>query len=503
MRFIKNTILCAGILLIVSCGSNPKVVSYKDLSSKKVDVTLEQAMERVEYDFSGISPLEINALAADPELFKQIIASSILDTELYVMDAITVSNFTEDPMYIESIKQQDTILPYFLATEKGKQSITQLITKSKIDVAKVYQIVFTNNTEDAVAGDTNQMTPEQILEVLKSSTNVLEDFMLMAMQHSQDPLFAQTGGALGYVQKGSRSDLENVLFVEKVKGLYPKIIEGEVGRYIVYVEEKAKSISLEEAQANNIYVSTERIVSEHFEKNISLNFSLSEEGIKVGNKTYALAEFPTQTKIVTIYGKKYSFDDLVPVLQAQNIIPFGELPEFGAVIPGFLSPADPSKAGPLLYNAALTLKEFKPSIKNSKDFKKMRAYEQRAFEFQNAVPILSQLVFQDLSTNVTDTEALTAYNSLPREQRPIAGFNAKDEPIYSTFAQAKEEIKQRIVGERARVMQEAYRATLDEKYSVIWNEKGLEKLMEKIQKDYGAIEEVAAEYAEYTEEITE
>ncbi|MGL4389140.1 MAG: peptidylprolyl isomerase [Brevinema sp.] len=493
MHFIKHTILCVSTLLVVSCSSNQKIVSYKDLSAKTVDVSFKQALERLESSFSGATPEQIASFASDRELFKKIIASSIVDIELYIMEAAQVSNFLQDELYLDSIKQQKLLLPYYLASEAGKEQISKIINKSKIDVAKVYQIMFTNKVEGTIVTDEpTKTTPEQILEQLKASSNIIDDFTLSAKQYSEEPIGAQTGGDLGYVQKGMRTDIDDVLFKKKVKGLYPQIIEGKFGKYILYIEEKAKTITFEEAQENNIYVATDKMLTAYFNKNIKINFSILEDKMIVGNKTNLISEFPTQTKIVTIFGKKYSFDDLLLPMQAQGLVPVGVTADFETMIKGFISPVDMTKPSQLLYNLALTLKGYKSSIKNTHKFKKIQDAEMRSLAFQTAVPILSDIVFKDLVTNITDQEARKAYNEQPVEQRPITGFNDQDQPIYATFAEAKDEIKQRIISDRARMIQETYRSTLDEKYHVVWNEKALDKLMAKIQKNYGVSDQISS-----------
>ncbi|MGL4562393.1 MAG: peptidylprolyl isomerase [Brevinema sp.] len=495
LHFIKNTILCLSSLFVLSCASNQTLVSYNDVNGKTVNVSLNQAMESLEYVLSGVSPEDMSFFESDRDLLKRVVGSAVLDMDLYTIDALMISNFKADPLYQESLQKQTELLPYLFAAEKGREEITKNIYKTKVQVAEVYQIMFTNkdisNSVSSSQG-TNTMTAEEIIAQLKTSTNLVEDFIMLAMTYSEEPVGSQTGGYLGYVQKGSRTDIDDVLFTKTADGLYPQIVEGKFGQYILYIKTKAKSINLEQAQQENIPVDGNQILAQYLDKQITLGFTLvDDDKIVINNKTNLISELSSKTKLVTVFGKKYTLDDLILPLQSQGMLPIETMPTPDTILKSLVSPINPAKPSQQLYRVASVLKGYSSSINNNKEFKKIKQIELRNVEFQNAIPILSEIVFKDLVTNISDAEAQKFYKEHP-DQRPIIRFNDKDEPIYGTFAQSKDEIKQKIISEQARKIQDNYRSTLDQKYNVVWNEKSLDKLLAKIQKDYGFSDQISS-----------
>lgn len=497
-QFIKKSAICVVCLTIISCGSNPKVVSYND-GKKTVSVNADQVIKDIGQLAPTMAPQDIQFLDQNRDILKKGIAAASIDRNLYIMDALDISNFIEDPAYqqeIESLKQQ---MPYRFAFNKGREDVVKKIEDQKIEIAEVYQIMFTNDLAGKVIDTTNaSMTIEQILEQLQASTNVIEEFTVLASQYSQEPIGMQTGGYLGYIQKGRRADIDEVVFSKKIKGLYTEIIQGDFGTYIIYVTEPAKKMTIRDARMKNIYVDENAVLNDYLLSNIEVLYTLDGDNVIIGKKVTPIAEFSLDTKIVKLWNKKYSLAELKNALEAAGMI-FSASNDQGPMLRMLIN--DDNTPSQQLNYLAVALKDYKSSITSDSEYKKEFDNELYGIKFQKAVGILSAEIFKDFSTNVTEQELKEAYADT--NNRPVVDYKANDEPVYATYFKAKEQLKQLILEKRALAIQEAYQDKLSEKYNVIWSDKGIDAVMQKMKKKYGYQEDEIIEEEVIVEEPME
>ena len=480
--------ILALLLFTVSCGSNGVLATYQ-VDGKVRKMTAGQTLVDLKDLYPQVSQQDMENFMGDPETVKLVAHSRLIEPELLKLEAIKVSNFVDSVEYQQNIEQQKNLLPYQLAFQKGRELIQKEITKQSIEMAEVSRIMFTNG-DPLQAGETiDEVSMTSLLEELKASENLLEDFPIMAEKYSQEPLGAQTGGYLGNIQKGQFLPLDEVVFVKKSKDLYPEIITGIDGSYIILVHTPVKKMKVADLEKEGSLSSMAGIEMNYIKNNFKYLYMAHPEtpNTYIFNKKEIMdVDIKENQKLLKIWNKSYTAKQLSPIFEvivgrsAQEYTPDIILRILAQA--QIQAQAQQQQASSLEQQLVVVLKGYNNSIKNSKEYKDLLKENLNSMELETVYQIMSEEVFKGISTNVTETEFRDFYK-IP-ENKQVKSYSDNGEPVYATFDESKEAMTQAILTSRFTLVQGQFREEMANKYSITWNDLQVVKFIETLKKDY-------------------
>jgi len=472
------------VVLIASCGSNKELVSY-EISGEKTKVTIGHALEDFRKIYNQITPQDIEQMNTNEGYFRMIALARLVTPYLLIHEARELSNYTEDPLYIASIKQQEKLLPYHLAFREGQKILDKKLGKSKVELAEVSRIMLTNS-KDPIANRKAFEKAEEILETLQKSTNLVLDFADIAEKESQEPLGTQSGGYLYQIVKGAYPVLDDVVFNQKYEGLYPDLIQDDKGIYIVFVHTKVKKENLDKLDQYTASTVRSKMEHQYIADNTEYQFFLTNDKIMINNQLLDPSEVDEDTKIVKFWNKAYTLKEMKSLIAIFNGGKEDSIDN--KTIFDVLSPmeSDGMRLNVLTYQMGLLFKGYNTKITNSKEYKKTLKEEHLALELNTVYQIVSKDLYKDMITNVADKELSDFYKN--EDNRVIKSYNNLDEPIYLTLQESKKELERKIVGKRAEDIRNESDEKMTEKYKILWNKKNVEILQKKVIAEYHKFE---------------
>ena len=420
------------------------------------------------------------------DTLKLVAHSRLVEPEILTLESIKISNFIDSAEYQENIEQQKKILPYQLAYQKGQKIVQKELQRQSVEIAEVSRIMFTNGDPLQIGEEVDGVSMVSLLEELKNSETILEDIPVMAEKYSQEPLGAQTGGYLGSIQKGQFKSLDETVFTKKAKGLYPEIVTGTDGSYIVFIHTPVQKKKVSELEKDGGMVSLAAIEVNYIMDNFEYLYTVNPETPEIytfNKKEIAVTDIKENQKLLKVWGKSYTSKQLAPIFEilvgksTQDYTP--------AVILQILSTSQQQQPiSSIAQQLAIMFKGYSDSLKNSKKYKDMLKSNLDSIKLENVYQIMSVEVFKDISTNVTDSEVKEFYNN--PENKQILSYSQSGTPVYATLAESKENIKQAILTSRYTLVQSQFREKIANEYSIVWNDLELIKFIERLRKDYGA-----------------
>ena len=476
--------MLALLLFTVSCGSNGVLATYQ-VDGKAKKITSGQLLKDLKELYPQVSQQDMENFMGNQETLKLVAHSRLIEPELLTIEALAASNFIDTDEYQQGVDQQTEVIPYQLAFQKGQELIQKELTKQSVELAEVSRIMFTNGDPLQMGEEVDGVSMISLLEELKASENLLEDLPIMAEKYSQEPLGAQTGGYLGNIQKGQFIPLDEVVFVKKSKDLYPEIVTGNDGSYIVFVHTPAKKMKVSDLEKTGGLASMAGIEMNYIKDNFKYLYMAHPEtpNTYIFNKKEILAtDIDENQKLLKIWNKTYTAKQLAPVFE---VLVGKSTQEYTAdIMISILAQYQnqEQQISSLEQQLAVMFKGYNNSIKNSKEYKDLLKENLSSMKLEKVYNIMSEVVFKDISTNVTDTE-LRDYYKIPGNQQ-VKSYSDNGEPVYASFDESKEAMTQAILTSRFTLVQGQFREDMAKKYSITWNDLQVAKFVETLKKDY-------------------
>ncbi len=480
----KHFGMVALLLVTVSCGSNGVLATYQ-VDGKVEKTTSGQLLKDLRSLYSQVSQQDMENFIGNQETLKLVAYGRLIEPELLTLEAMKILDFTNNEEYQKGMEQQKQLLPYQLAYQKGQELIQKELTKQSVEIAEVSRIMFTNGDPLQMGEEIDGVSMTSLLEELKTSENLLEDFPIMAEKYSQEPLGAQTGGYLGNIQKGQFDSLDDIIFIKKSKDLYPEIIMGVDGSYIVLIHTSAKKMKVSDLEKTGGLASLAGIEMNYIKDNFKYLYTAHPEKADTyifNKKEIAAIDIKENQKLLKIWNKNYTVKQLIPVFE---VLVGKSAQDYTAdIMISVLAQyqMQQQQVSSLEQQLAIVFKGYNNSIKNSKEYKDLLKENLNSMELEMVYQIMSEDVFKGISTNVTDTELRDFYN-VPGN-RQVKSYSENGDPIYATFNESKEGMTQAILTSRFTLVQNQFRDDIEKKYNITWNDLQVVKFMETLKKDY-------------------
>lgn len=472
----KNIKLFIIFLLITACGTQQKLISYHN-GQKISYITVNQAIKDIQAFFPRISAEKIDQMQADDDLLRNYILLTSLDPILLPLEAQKISNYQQDPQFIENKKQLMNTLPYQLGYQKGQELIKKAINSQKVQSAEISRIFF-KKTEDEISNKNNLQQALETINKLSLSSNIIEEFGNMAEEISQEPLGADNGGYLGEIIKGTYPDLDETVFSEKATGLYPEVIEGIHGYYVIYIHSPAKTSSIQDIDTYEFSPARQTLLYDYLNQNIKYLYSLDGDNVIIHNKTNNASDISEKTPIISIWKKKYSLSQIKEILPVLGFVQELDNLEILKLL------ASPERSGrnATIYQIAIMYKGYNPNIKQTKEYKDILSEQEQTLNLEIAQQILGEKLFNSIDTNITMAELQEFYANT--NNRPIKNYDKNDNPIFKTFAESKPELEQTILYNRHYAKLLELRNKLIEDFKISWSDSGIIAYKNKLNKAY-------------------
>ena len=476
--------MMALLLFTVSCGSNGVLATYQ-IDGKVKKVTSGQLLKDLRSLYPQVSQQDMENFMGNQETLKLVAHGRLIEPELLTLEAMEISDFTDSAEYQQGIEQQEQLLPYQLAYQKGQDLIQKELTKQSVEMAEVSRIMFTNGDPLQMGEEIDGVSMISLLEELKTSENLLEDFPIMAEKYSQEPLGAQTGGYLGNIQKGQFDALDDVIFTKKSKDLYSEVITGIDGSYIILVHTPAKKMKVSDLEKTGGLSSLAGIEMNYIKDNFKYLYTAHPEKINTyvfNKKEIASIDIKANQKLLKIWNKNYTAKQLAPIFE---VLVGKSTQEYTAdIIISILTQyqSRSQQLSSLEQQLAIMLKGYNTSVKNSKEYKDLLKENLNSMELEMVYQIMSEEVFKGVSTNVTDVE-LREFYKVP-ENKQVKSYSEDGNPVYASFDESKEGMIQAVLTSRVALVQSQFKDNMDKKYSITWNDLQVVKFMKTLKKDY-------------------
>ncbi|MGL4676908.1 MAG: peptidylprolyl isomerase [Brevinema sp.] len=466
----KIMILGMVALFSISCSQNKELVSYT-VDGKTKKVMTQTAMKEMRVLYEYLSPQNMDTILSTPDIFKSVLQNRLFEAELLTVEAQKISNYQDDPAYQKNLDDQKTIIAYNIAYQKSLDSISNEVSKQKMEVAVVSRIMLTNQEE---------MQLQEVLEELLASENPVIDFALAAEKYSHDLLGAQNGGYLGHIKKGQFTVLDDIVFKQKYEGIFPEIVQDENGFYLIFVHTPAKAVKVANIEKEGIMLNKDMLQVDYVVANIVYEFVATNLPMIVLNGVEKnINDLTDKDVLLRMWKKKYTVKELREVLQLllgrSTELSTEEL--FTLLLPSMSQPISPA-----VYQVALILKNYNKNIINTKEYKEQLAENQKALELEIVYAVVSQELYQGISTNVTSEELMTFYNDT--NNRVVKSYSDNGQAIYETFKDSQEELTQKIITQRLEIVQRQFLDFLTEEYKIVWNEESVNELRISTQEDF-------------------
>lgn len=471
---LKNLSLAFVALMPIACANNADLVTFK-IGDKVGTVKSKEVLKELKPLFEGVNPQEMNFLLSAPDTFKMVVQNRLFEKEMLISEARELSNYMEDPAYIQSVTYQSNTLPYEFAFKNGLTKLSNEIDKQSVTIAEVSRIMFTNDTL------VDDKTPEDILASLMENPDDMTAFSLAAEKYSHEALGAQTGGYLGQVVQGQHPALDVVVFEGGNKGMHTELLSDEFGTYIVYIHTPARKVKASELKKQNLTISPDQLRSNYLARNIKYLYTLNENGILLGKTQKTIDELADKDVLVKLWGKSVTLGQLKKDFEA---LMGGHMKEPMTVeqLLTNIAPTGNNQHSLIFQQIAIMNKGFDKNLKKSKEFKEQLATNVESIEMDMVYGIVSQELFQSLDTNVTDAE-LTEYYA-DDNNKQVVSYNDDGTPQYASFTDSKDALKQAIISKRAESIRLEFQEKLDAKYDIVWDEEALLSVMDEVQEEY-------------------
>ena len=476
--------MLALLLFTVSCGSNGALATYQ-VDGKVKKITSGQLLKDLKSLYPQVSQQDMENFMENQDTLKLVAHGRLIEPELLTLEAMEISDFTNNEEYQKSIEQQEQLLPYQLAYQKGQDLIQKELTKQSVEMAEVSRIMFTNGDPLQMGEEIDGVSMVSLLEELKASGNLLEDFPIMAEKYSQEPIGAQTGGYLGNIQKGQFDALDDLVFTKKLKDLSPEIVTGIDGSYIILVHTSAKKMKVSDLEKSGGLSSLAGIEMNYIKDNFKYLYTVHPEKADTymfNKKEIVAVDIKENQKLLKIWNKDYTAKQLAPVFE---VLVGKSTQEYTADIIIMILAQYQTQAqqlSSLEQQLAIVFKGYSSSIKNSKEYKDMIKENINSMELEMVYQIMSEDVFKGISTNVTETELRNFYEVPGNKQ--VRSYSEEGNPVYATFDESKEGMSQAILTSRFTLVQNQFRDDMINKYSITWNDLEVVKFTKILKKDY-------------------
>lgn len=482
----RRTLLIGGGVLLVVVGivlivmlrqSNKPIVSYVVDDSKKV-ILINTVVEDFSSLYAQVSPEEMQQVLSNTNTLELVVLGRIVEPEIFIKEAQSISNYLEDPTYTALVDQQKKVYAYQYAFTKGRQAIQDQMDKQKIPVVEVSRIMFTNDGSGTIMEDTSEL--ETLLEELLVVEDLVNEFAIYAEQHSQEPVGAQTGGYLGRVIPDQYPSLDGILFEEEFEGLYPDVIVDELGAYILFVHTKAKEVTVGELKETGLTASTGSIEQNYIGDNIEYLYTFENSELKINNKVVDPTTLKDTSKLIKFWRKSYSLKELK---ETANVLSQGMLGgDDNQMFLQALAPQADGIPSVLALQMGIIYKGMTSSFKNSKEYKDSLKESLKSIELESVYGIMTESLYKDMSTNVSP-KALEEFYA-DTNNRIIKSMDSNNEPVYQSLSESKDQLSQMILTKRVEKINSDFRSQLAEKYQIEWVEENKKILVEKLSEDY-------------------
>ena len=476
LKFIKISLFVGLVVSFASCAANKPLVSYT-VDGKIENVSVGEVVKDFSLLFDQIPPQDMENAISNPEFIERIIIGRIIESKVVPYEAEELSNYKEDPAYLTTVKQYEEFLPFQVAFDKGNEKIQDELQKQKVSVVELSRIMFTNKSNDPNTEDIT--VAEQVLADLQESEDLFTDFSLSAEKYSEEPLGMQTGGYIGHVVPSQYPSIDELLFDEKIEGLYPSVVVDEQGSYILYVHTKSRQISTEELENLGLASATADLGMEYIKDSISYLYTIENDGILLNKKPIDLEKFKDTTKIIKLWGKSYSVKDILPAIDFISGGALGEIDTESLLKALYATDEQPSL---IAVQLAVIYKSYNSSLLNSKEYKEILAEQMESIKLETIYNIVSTEYFSNMTTNVTPEELATYYSDT--NNRIATTVDKNNNPVYLSLAESKDFLTEAIIRARSMSIQDNFRQKLVEKYNIEWKGENMELFLTRLQKAY-------------------
>ncbi|MGL5722045.1 MAG: peptidylprolyl isomerase, partial [Brevinema sp.] len=353
------------------------------------------------------------------------------------------------------------------------------LSNQQLTVAAVSRIVL-NKLSDPAENENVYARVSDILETLKISLSILQDFRDAAADNSQDRATQGMNGYMGDVIKGTFPELDDVLFSKKApEGLYPEIIETPESYQLIYVENPMKSGKMKDfpdiqnGQSFQLYVvnflnSNAQVL---YTYDLATHTYTSEKNELVDPET-----FTANTVVARFWKKNYTVAQVSSLILATA--PAGAVAPQPAEVVQLLAETNDTS---YRFQLAVLLRSYKEGG-NRKEIAKISNDTAVQLDTQNAQAIIEGYLLDRIETNVTAQEVDIYYNNMP--ERPIIDYRNDGTPIYATIAEARPQIEQAIVGMRFQQEFITLMNKASEERSLEWKEANLPVFSKVLAKEH-------------------
>ncbi|MGC8764504.1 MAG: peptidylprolyl isomerase [Brevinematia bacterium] len=470
-------------IFVLSCSKDEKVVAECKLGKSNFTLKLKD----IKNEFLNYALYDQSLVDKDLGWYKDVIKYRYLMSEMRYADLIEKGITNNDNFKKDYERLKRNIYDGALI-RKGQSLIMEKSKGARYKVARASHILLlvprykevSNKQVEKSADEFEQEMKEaetkakNIIESLKSSKNVAKEFAKTAKEVSKDPGSAANGGDLGYFTEGTMiKEFEDAVFSAKKAGVISEPVKTTYGFHVVYVTDPAKERTLSEIKSKipgNTYQRLERTLAFRFQdadqqKNVKELFTLdvANKKITTEGKNYDVKGIPDEAKILSVYGKTYTWGE------CKEVISF--------YVPMFLEKLDINSFEEQMGN----LKRFL----YFRDIAKSQNYE-KTKEFEKDYKDNLDRYTKNLVTQSYDNELLEKVKSQITEKDLRSFYNnnkqkftkeEKGKKIVSKFEDVKSNILNQIASSNVQAIKAEWDKELEQKYRITFNDSAIRALI--------------------------
>ncbi len=488
---MKKILLAFLAISIFSCAqiNDEKVIATYGTKNSKGQIKIKD----VKNDFLNYALYDQSILSQNVDWYKERIKESFIAQELQYIDLIEMG-YTNSPNYISNYQKIERNIYDGTLIRKGQELVNKKSKNGKLKLARASHILFLVSKYTNIDGKEVEKSEQDyqnelkeaeskainLISSLKAAKNFEKEFKEAAKSLSADPGSRDNGGDLGYFTEGMMvKEFEDAIFNAKKKGLIENPVKTPYGYHIIYVTDPAKERALSEIKSKidkDSFKRTENVLSYKLqeldkEKQVKNLYEINEADKKiiVDGNAYDVKQLPEDTKILEVYGKKYSWQE------AKEII--------GFYVPNFLTNLDFNNFVMQMGNLKNFL-YFRDIAKNqgyekTKDFKKDYNENLKKYSKNILVRTFENELFENAKKKVTEVDAIKYYSA---NKERFTKTDKNNKKVLSPFKDVKESIMNELAFNEFQTEKKRLESELINKYPIKFNDSAIRTLinMEKV-----------------------
>ncbi|MGL5722860.1 MAG: hypothetical protein ACRCY4_10735 [Brevinema sp.] len=460
-------------------GDNRKVLAtFTDNDGKIVAVRISDVIDVLKPNLSQVPQEAIDTLEGIEPL-RQVVQNAAVQPRFIVLEALNISNFRESENYTQQLQEYLKGMALNLANRKSFEQIYKDLSNQQLMVAAASRILI-NKSSDPEEDATILVRISNILQSLKESENVLQDFRAFATTDSQDIITRGMSGYMGEVIKGTFPELDDALFEKKsAEGLYPEVIVGPDSYQLVYVETPAKSGKMKDFPELQNGQSFQLHMVNFLNNNSQVLYSYdpaTQTYFSEKNEPVNAETLTANTVVARFWKKNYTIAQVGEFILATA--PQGALAPQPTEVVQLLSETN-FEAN---YRIQLTAMLRSYSTAPDKELVNLSNTAVTQLDNESSYGIIEEYLIARIDTNVSAQETEVYYNSLP--EKPIQDYRPDGTPVYATLAEATPQIQNTILGGRMQQEFLVLMSKASEERSLKWKEANFPVLNRVILKEY-------------------